>query len=238
MERSVINHPVVSREQWLAARIKHLAEEKEFTRRRDELNRRRRELPWVKIDDYVFDGPVGKVNLSDLFRGKSQLIIYHLMFHPDWESACKSCSFWADNFERVVIHLRGRDVNLAAVSRAPIEKLEAFRTRMGWTFEWVSCGAEGIFNHDFGAYLTKEEIAKGGNNSNYGTRRFTIEDVPVISVFFKDEDGVLYHTYSCYSRGLDMLNGAYHYLDIAPKGRDEDKLTYHMEWVRLRDEYA
>jgi predicted dithiol-disulfide oxidoreductase (DUF899 family) len=238
MERSVINHPVVSREEWLAARIKHLAEEKEFTRRRDELSRRRRELPWVKIGDYVFDGRAGKVKLSDLFRGKSQLIIYHLMFHPDWESACKSCSFWADNFERVVIHLRGRDVNLAAVSRAPIEKIEAFRTRMGWTFEWVSCGAEGIFNHDFGAYLTKEEIAKGGNNSNYGTRRFTIEDVPVISVFFKDEDGVLYHTYSCYSRGLDMLNGSYHYLDIAPKGRDEGKLTYHMVWVRLRDEYA
>jgi len=234
----MIDHPVVSREEWLAARTKHLADEKEFTRRRDELSRRRRELPWVKIDDYVFDGPAGKVKLSDLFRGKSQLIIYHLMFHPDWGSACKSCSFWADNFERVVIHLHGRDANLAAVSRAPIEKIEAFRKRMSWTFEWVSCGTEGIFNHDFGAYLTKEEIARGGNNSNYGTRRFTIEDVPGVSVFFKDEDGALYHTYSTYSRGLDMLNGAYHYLDIAPKGRDEDKLDYHMEWVRLRDEYA
>ena len=132
------NHPIVSREEWLAARINHLAQEKEFTRRRDELSRRRRELPWVKIDDYVFDGPAGKVRLSELFRGKSQLIIYHLMFHPDWKEACKSCSFWADNFERMVVHLRGRDANLAAVSRAPVDKIEAFRKRMGWTFEWVS----------------------------------------------------------------------------------------------------
>jgi len=232
------NHRVVSRDEWIAERIKHLAEEKEFTRRRDELSRRRRQLPWVQIDDYVFDGPAGEIRLSDLFRGKSQLIIYHLMFHPDWESACKSCSFWADNFERVVIHLRGRDANLAAVSRAPIDKIEAFRKRMDWSFEWVSCGADGIFNHDFGAYLTKEELAKEGNNSNYGTRRFNIEDVPAISVFVKDADSAVYHTYSTYSRGLDMLNGAYHYLDIVPKGRDEDMLAYHMEWVRLRDEYA
>jgi predicted dithiol-disulfide oxidoreductase (DUF899 family) len=232
------DHPIVSREEWLAARIRHLAEEKEFTRRRDELSRHRRELPWVKIGDYTFDSAAGKVRLSDLFRGKSQLIIYHLMFHPDWNEACKSCSFWADNFERVVIHLRGRDVNLAAVSRAPVDKIEAFKKRMGWTFEWVSCGADGVFNHDFGAYLSKEDLAKEGNNSNYGTRRFNIEDVPVISVFYKDADGSLYHTYSAYSRGLDMLNGAYHYLDLAPKGRDEDKLGYHMEWVRLRDNYA
>src|SRR3984893_17701209 len=138
MERFMSNHPIVSREEWLAARINHLAQEKEFTRRRDELSRRRRELPWGKIDDYAFDGPTGKVRLSELFRGMSQLIIYHLMFHPDWKEACKSCSFWADNFERVVIHLRGRDVNLAAVSRAPVDKIEAFRKRMGWTFEWVS----------------------------------------------------------------------------------------------------
>jgi len=232
------SHPIVSREEWIAARINLLAEEKEFTRRRDALSRHRRDLPWVKIDDYVFDGPAGKVRLSELFRGKSQLIVYHLMFHPDWSVACKSCSFWADNFERVVIHLRGRDVNLAAVSRASIDTIARFKSRMGWTFEWVSCGPDGVFNHDFGAYLTKEDLAREGNNSNYGTRRFDIEDVPAISVFFKDADGSLYHTYSTYSRGLDMLNGAYHYLDIGPKGRDEDKLGYHMEWVRLRDEYA
>jgi predicted dithiol-disulfide oxidoreductase (DUF899 family) len=236
MEQSMTSHPIVSREEWIAARVKLLAEEKELTRRRDELNRHRRNLPWVKIDDYVFDGPAGKVRLSDLFRGKSQLIVYHLMFHPDWSVACKSCSFWADNFERVVIHLRGRNVNLAAVSRASVGTIAGFKSRMGWTFEWVSCGADGVFNRDFGAYLTKEDLAREGNNSNYGTRRFDIEDVPAISVFLKDADGSLYHTYSTYSRGLDMLNGAYHYLDIVPKGRDEDKLGYHMEWVCLRDE--
>jgi len=232
------DHQIVSREEWTAARTELLAEEKEFTRRRDALSRRRRELPWVRIKDYVFDGPGGKVRLSDLFRGKSQLIVFHFMFHPDWNAGCKSCSFWADNFERAVIHLRGRDVNLAAVSRAPIAKIEAFKERMGWTFEWVSCGADGVFNHDFGAYLTKAELAREGNNMNYGNGRFTSEDVPAISVFSKDADGGLYHTYSTYSRGLDMLNGAYQYLDIAPKGRDEEKLKYHMEWVRLRDEYA
>jgi predicted dithiol-disulfide oxidoreductase (DUF899 family) len=232
------DHAVVSREAWLAARLKLLAEEKEFTRRRDELSRRRRELPWVKIRDYAFASAAGSVMLADLFRGKSQLVVFHLMFHPDWNAACKSCSFWADNFDRAVVHLRGRDANLVAVSRAPLAKIEAFRKRMGWTFEWVSDGADGVFNHDFGAYVTRDEIARGGNNSNYGTRRFTIEDVPAISVFFKDADGALYHTYSTYSRGLDMLNGAYHYLDIVPKGRDEDGLPYHMDWVRLRDEYA
>jgi predicted dithiol-disulfide oxidoreductase (DUF899 family) len=231
-------HQVVSREEWLAQRVKLLAEEKELTHRRDALSRRRRELPWVKIDDYVFEGREGKVRLSELFRGKSQLIVFHLMFHPDWNAACKSCSFWADNFERIIVHLRGRDTNLIAVSRAPIAKIEAHRKRMGWTFEWVSCGAAGQFNHDFGAYLTKDDIAKGGNNVNYGTVRFTIEDVPTLSVFYKDADGGLYHTYSTYSRGLDMLNGAYHLLDIVPKGRDEDKLPYHMDWLRLRDEYV
>jgi predicted dithiol-disulfide oxidoreductase (DUF899 family) len=232
------NHQVVSRDEWLAARVQLLAEEKEFTRRRDALTRHCRELPWVRIEDYVFDGAGGKVRLSDLFRGKAQLIVYHFMFHPDWDAGCKSCSYWADNYERVVVHLRARDTNLVVVSRAPLAKIEAFRKRMGWTFEWVSCGADGIFNHDFGAYLTKEDLAKEGNNTNYGTRRFTIEDVPAISVFFKDQDGGLYHTYSTYSRGLDMFNSAYHYLDIVPKGRDEEKLKYHMDWVRLRDEYA
>jgi predicted dithiol-disulfide oxidoreductase (DUF899 family) len=232
------DHPIVSREEWLAQRTKLLAEEKELTHRRDALSRHRRELPWVKIDDYAFEGRDGKVRLSELFRGKSQLIVFHLMFHPDWNAACKSCSFWADNFERIIVHLRGRDTNLVAVSRAPIAKIEAHRRRMGWTFEWVSCGADGQFNHDFGAYLTKDDIARGGHNVNYGTVRFTIEDVPALSVFYKDGDGGLYHTYSTYSRGLDMLNGAYHLLDIVPKGRDEEKLPYHMDWLRLRDEYA
>ena len=149
------DHQVVSRDEWLAARVKLLAEEKDFTRRRDALTRHCRELPWVRIEDYGFESTSGKVRLSDLFRGRAQLIVYHFMFHPDWDAGCKSCSYWADNYERVVVHLRARDTNLVAVSRAPLAKIEAFRKRMGWTFEWVSCGVDGVFNHDFGAYLTK-----------------------------------------------------------------------------------
>jgi len=227
----------VSREEWLIKRKALLEQEKALTHARDAVSAARRALPRVRIDDYVFAGSHGAVRLSELFRGKSQLIIYHLMFHPDWQSACKSCSFWADNFERIVVHLRARDANLAAVSRAPIAKLDGFKRRMGWSFEWVSCGADGKFNRDFGAYLTPEDLARPDNNTNYGTLRFTITDVPVISVFARDADGQLYHTYSTYSRGLDMLNGAYHYLDLLPKGRDEEGLAHHMSWLRLRDEY-
>jgi predicted dithiol-disulfide oxidoreductase (DUF899 family) len=231
-------HQTVSRDQWLKARVDLLAKEKAFTKLRDQLSADRRALPWVKVEDYVFDGPTGKVRLSDLFRGKSQLIIYHLMFNPTWESACKSCSFWADNFANTIVHLNARDTNLAAVSRAPLAKLEAFKKRMGWQFEWVTCGADGAFNHDFGTALTREEIDRPDKNYNYGSTHFGGEDAPGISIFYKDADGGLYHTYSCYSRGLDMLNGAYHYLDIVPKGRDEEGLKPHMQWVRLHDEYG
>lgn len=231
-------HQTVSRDEWLQARRDLLAKEKAFTKLRDQLSADRRAMPWVKVEDYVFDGPSGKVRLSDLFRGESQLIIYHLMFNPSWESACKSCSFWADNFANIIVHLNARDTNLAAVSRAPLEKLQAFKKRMGWNFEWVSCGSEGKFNHDFGTAFTREEIDRPDHNYNYGSTHFGIEDAPGISVFFKDADGSLYHTYSCYSRGLDMLNGAYHYLDIVPMGRDEEGLKPHMAWVRLHDEYG
>jgi predicted dithiol-disulfide oxidoreductase (DUF899 family) len=231
-------HPVVTQDQWLAARKRLLAEEKAFTKARDRLSAARRDLPWVEIDDYVFAGPSGAVRLSDLFRGRSQLIVYHLMFHPDWNAACKSCSFWADNFERIVVHLNARDTNLAAVSRAPVEKLDAFKRRMGWSFEWVSCGTEGGFNRDFGIAFTPAELKDPANNYNYGSSHFRMEDAPGLSVFAKGEGGTLYHTYSTYSRGLDMLNGAYHYLDIVPKGRDEESLKYHMDWLKLRDEYA
>jgi predicted dithiol-disulfide oxidoreductase (DUF899 family) len=230
-------HSVVSRKEWNAARKALLDKEKSFTRARDELSATRRALPWEKIEDYVFDGPNGAVKLSDLFAVRSQLVIYHLMFNPEWNAACKSCSFWADNFQNIIVHLNARDVSLAAVSRAPLAKLEAFKQRMGWGFTWVSCGAEGGFNRDFGAGFTKEELAQPGNNYNYGTRRFGGEDAPGVSVFAKDAGG-LYHTYSTYARGLDMLNGAYHYLDIVPKGRDEAALKYSMEWLRLHDEYA
>lgn len=231
-------HPVVTQGEWVAARKRFLDEEKAFTKARDRLSAARRDLPWVQVEDYLFAGPSGDVKLSDLFRGRSQLIVYHLMFHPDWNAACKSCSFWADNFERIVLHLNARDTNLAAVSRAPVAKLDAFRRRMGWSFEWVSCGSDGAFNRDFGTYFTADDLRQSGPNYNYGSTRFGMEDAPGLSIFAKDETGALYHTYSTYSRGLDMLNGAYHYLDIVPKGRDEEGLKPHMAWLRLRDEYA
>ena len=232
------DHAVVSRDEWLAARQALLADEKDFNRARDRLSGARQALPWVRIGDYVFAGSSGPVRLSALFRGRSQLVIYHLMFHPDWQAACKSCSFWADNFERIIVHLNARDTNLAAVSRAPPAKLDAFKQRMGWSFEWVSCGSDGAFNRDFGTYFTADDLRQSGPNYNYGSTRFGMEDAPGLSIFAKDETGALYHTYSTYSRGLDMLNGAYHYLDIVPKGRDEEGLKPHMAWLRLRDEYA
>jgi predicted dithiol-disulfide oxidoreductase (DUF899 family) len=231
------DHPVATHAEWLAARQRLLAEEKAFTKARDRLSAARRALPWEPVDDYRFDGPGGAVTLSDLFRGRSQLIVYHLMFHPDWNAACNSCSFWADNFERIVVHLNARDTNLAAVSRAPAAKLESFKRRMGWTFEWVSCGAAGGFNRDFGVSFTPEEVKQPGANYNYGSVHFGMEDAPGLSVFAKDESGKLFHTYSTYSRGLDMLNGAYHYLDILPKGRGEEGLRPNRAWLRLRDDY-
>ena len=231
-------HPVVEQAEWVAARKRLLDEEKVFTKARDRLSAARRDLPWVRVEDYAFAGPSGTVKLSDLFRGRSQLFVYHLMFNPDWNAACKSCSFWADNFERIVVHLNARDTNLAAVSRAPVEKLDGFKRRMGWSFEWVSCGAEGRFNRDLEVFFPPEALARGDKNYNYGTRRFGMADAPGLSVFAKDEAGRLFHTYSTYSRGLDMLNGAYHYLDIVPKGRDEASLKYHMDWLKLRDEYT
>lgn len=231
-------HSVVSHDEWVAARKALLAREKEFTRARDALSVARRDLPWEEIEDYRFASASGEARLSALFAGRSQLIIYHLMFHPDWNAACKSCSFWADNFERITVHLKARDVSFAAVSRAPVEKLEAFKARMGWSFPWVSCGGEGAFNRDFGTAFTAGEIAAPDNNYNYGTIHFRGEDAPGLSVFVKDESGGLYHSYSTYARGLDMLNVAYHYLDIVPKGRDEASFSHAMSWVRLRDEYG
>ena len=180
-------HPIVSHEEWLASRKRLLAEEKSFTQARDRLSAARRALPWEKVEDYRFAGPQGEVRLSDLFRGRSQLIVYHLMFHPDWNAACKSCSFWADNFERAIVHLNARDTNLAAVSRAPLEKLEAFKQRMGWSFEWVSCGPAGAFNRDLGVNFTPAETKQPDKNYNYGTIHFGMEDAPGLSVFAKDE---------------------------------------------------
>ena len=231
-------HRIVSQEEWLEARKAHLAREKEFTRLRDQLSRERRALPWVKVEkDYVFQGPNGPESLGDLFDGRSQLLVQHFMYGPDWEEGCPSCSFWADSYDGFVVHLAQRDVTMVTVSRAPLEKLDAFGRRMGWSFKWVSSlGSD--FNRDFQASFTPDEMAKGEMTYNYETRGFPADEAPGVSVFIKNEDGEIFHTYSCYARGLDMLNGAYHYLDLVPKGRDEDDLPYSMAWVRRHDEYA
>jgi predicted dithiol-disulfide oxidoreductase (DUF899 family) len=232
------NPTVVSRAEWLAARKRLLAKEKEFTRERDRLSAERRALPWERVDkDYVFERAAGKASLGDLFDGKSQLIVYHFMFDPEWDVGCKSCSFWADNFDRIVVHVRERDANLIAVSRAPLAKLGAFAKRLGWTFEWVSSAASD-FNYDYGVSFSDDQVKAGEVSYNYGAHKAFGREMPGVSVFFRDGDGAIFHTYSCYSRGLDTLNTAYHYLDLLPKGRDEDGLDYPMAWLRLRDDYG
>lgn len=233
------DHQIVSQEQWIAARKALLAREKEFTHARDALSQARRDLPWVKVTkDYVFQTPEGKKSLAELFDGRSQLIVYHFMFAPDWEKPCKSCSFWADNFNGIGEHLKARDVSFAAISRAPLPKLQAMAKRMGWIFPWVS-SADSDFNFDFKVSFTPEEVASGAYNYNFNEKHKAYgAEMPGISVFTRDADGTIYRTYSCYERGLDMMNGAYHYLDLVPKGRDEDHLPSSMSWVRLHDEYS
>jgi predicted dithiol-disulfide oxidoreductase (DUF899 family) len=238
MDASSGTHPILSHEEWLKARIELLQKEKEFTRLRDALSQIRRELPWERVEkEYFFDGPSGKESLKQLFAGRKQLIIYHFMFNPEWENGCKSCSFWADNFERNVIHLNQRDVTLVAISRAPPEKLEAFRQRMGWTFKWLS-SMNNDFNYDYYVSFKPGELAAGEVYYNYRMRKTSMTDLVGISVFFKDSDDQIFHTYSCYERGVDMMNAAYHYLDLVPKGRGEDDTTNKQEWVRFRDAYS
>jgi predicted dithiol-disulfide oxidoreductase (DUF899 family) len=230
-------HRVVSRDEWLEARKEHLAKEKELTRLRDKLSRQRRELPWVLVDkNYLFDAPSGRESLADLFDGRSQLIIYHFMYGSDWAERCPSCSFWADNFNGVDIHLSHRDISLVAVSTAPLNTLNAYKKRMGWTFKWVSSNGNN-FNHDYDVTFTPEEMRGDGVYYNYRVSKFPSEEAPGVSVFYKSEDGDIFHTYSCYARGLDMLNGAYHFIDLTPKGRDEDGLAFTMAWLRRRDQY-
>jgi predicted dithiol-disulfide oxidoreductase (DUF899 family) len=230
-------HRIVSHNQWVEARKAFLAKEKEFTRARDALNRARRDLPWERVEkNYLFAGADGKKSLGDLFAGKSQLIVYHFMFDPTWEAGCKSCSFWADNFNGIDAHLKHRDITFLAVSRAPYSKLEAYGKRMGWSFQWVS-SFDSDFNFDYGVSFTPEQIATSEPLYNYGSAAFGPEAVG-ISVFSKDGDGAVFHTYSCYARGVDMLNGAYHYLDLAPAGRNEgDQGKNPQAWVRRHDEY-
>ena len=229
-------HKVVSHEEWIAARRQLLAEEKEFTRLRDRLSQRRRDLPWEQVDkDYVFEGPGGRENLSQLFDGRHQLAVYHFMLGPDWQEGCKSCSFWADNFNGIDAQLRQRDVSFIAISRAPWPKIQAFKKRMGWTFKWVS-SFNSDFNYDYHVSFRLEQSASREVEYNYAPSQTTMEELPGISVFYKDDDAKIFHTYSCYARGLDILNGAYHWLDLVPKGRDETG-PHKMAWVRLHDEY-
>jgi predicted dithiol-disulfide oxidoreductase (DUF899 family) len=230
-------HNVVSRAEWLAARKAHLAQEKKFSKARDELARQRRELPWVKVEkQFVFDAPGGKESLSDLFAGRGQLIVYHFMFGPGWEQGCPSCSLLADHFDGAVVHLAQRDVTFLAVSRAPLPQIEAFKKRMGWKFKWVS-SFENDFNRDYHVSFTKDEMDKGEVYYNYALTKFPSEEAPGASVFAKDAGGTIFHTYSTYGRGLDILIGAYNYLDLVPKGRDEDALPWSMAWVRHHDRY-
>src|SRR4051812_9843832 len=230
--------PIVSKEQWLKARKAHLAKEKEMTRQRDALARERRELPWVRVEEkYAFDTPQGKVKLAELFRGKSQLIVYHFMFGPDWAEGCPSCSYVSDHLNGAVPHLAARDTSLVMISRAPIEKIEAFKRRMGWQFPWVSSfGSK--FNYDFHVSFTPEERAKGDVYYNYTTQPFPSEEAPGASVFYKDPaTGEIFHTYSTFGRGLDTMVTTYVLLDLVPKGRDEDELPFDMQWVRYHDRY-
>ncbi len=228
---------VVSPAAWLTARRELLREEKDFTRRRDELVARRRALPWVKLDrPYTFDSPAGRVTLAELFAGRSQLVIQHFMFGPGWEEGCKSCSFGLDHFNASAVHLPARDVSFAVVSRAPLAEILPFKQRMGWDVTWVSSHLTD-FNWDFHVSFTPEEMAAGKVYYNYGMQPFPQSEAPGISVFARDTAGVVYHTYSTFGRGVEFMLGTYEILDRTPKGRDEANLSYGMEWVRHHDRY-
>ena len=234
---STENHRIVSRDEWVAERKTLLAHEKELTRLRDRIARERRALPWVRIDkNYVFDAPEGRRTLAELFAGRRQLLVQHFMFAPGWEQGCPSCSFMADHSDGMNVHLTHRDVTPVAVSRAPLADIERFRQRMGWQFKWVSSHGSD-FNYDFGVSFTPEEVAKGQLNYNYGTWPFAYEEWPGISVFFKDDLNEVFHTYSTYGRGVEVMMGTYNMLDLTPKGRDEKDVEYKMDWVRHHDRY-
>jgi predicted dithiol-disulfide oxidoreductase (DUF899 family) len=228
---------VVSQAEWLAARKEFLKKEKEFTRLRDELSRERRELPWERVEkQYVFEGPKGKETLAQLFDGRSQLVVYHFMLGPGWKEGCPSCSFLADGFDGAVVHLAHRDTTFLVISRATLPEIEAFQKRMGWKFKWVSSfGSD--FNFDYQVSATKEEMAKGDTIYNYAPSKFSTEERPGASVFYKNAAGEIFHTYSTYARGLDILLPTYNFLDLTPKGRDEDGLAFSMAWVRHHDRY-
>lgn len=228
---------VVSKEAWIEERKKLLIREKALNKERDEISAVRRKLPWVKVEsNYVFEGKNGKTTMKEMFEGRSQLIVYHFMYGPDWKQPCKSCSFWADQFERNVVHMKQRDITMVAISRASTDQISAIQERLGWTFPWYSSG-ENSFNYDFNVSFTEEQIESGNSMYNYTIGGGVMDDLPGVSVYAMGDDGEVYHTYSSFSRGLDPLNSAYQFIDLTPKGRDEDNLSYGMEWLRIRDEY-
>ena len=234
-----MEHPIVSQDEWLAARRQLLAREKEFTRLRDQLTSERRALPWVKVEKpYVFDGPDGKETLAELFGGRSQLIVKHFMLGPGWSEGCVGCSFELDHIDGILVHLEQRDVSYVAVSRAPLAEIEAFKERMGWRVKWVS-SAGSDFNYDFHVSFRPDEIAKGEGYYNYETRKIGVEELSGRSVFYKDMNGDVFHTYSSYGRGGEDMLGTYRLLDIVPKGRDETGPNRNLsDWVRYHDRYG
>jgi predicted dithiol-disulfide oxidoreductase (DUF899 family) len=228
---------VVSHAEWLAARKQFLVAEKELTHLRDALSRQRRELPWEKVEkSYTFDGPNRKVSLADLFDGRSQLVVYHFMFGPGWKEGCPSCSMIADQFDSIRVHMRERDTNLVAVSRAPWTEIEAFKKRMGWKFPWVSSFGND-FNRDYNVSFSREELDSSKAIYNYSETTFPSEEGPGASVFCR-ADGEIFHTYSSFGRGLDMMLNVYNFLDLTPKGRHEEGLPWPMAWVRHHDKYG
>lgn len=234
---STAQHPVVTRDQWLANRKLLLAREKELTQLRDQIARERRALPWVRIGkNYVFDTPEGPRALADLFEGRRQLLVQHFMLGPGWQEGCKSCSFMADHMDGMQVHLENRDVTVLAVSRAPLAEIGQFRRRMGWQFRWVSSNGSD-FNFDFGVSFLPEHRIDGKVAYNYGMVGHGSEEAPGVSVFFRDDAGDVFHTYSTYGRGVEAMMGTYNMLDLTPKGRDEEGMTYGMEWVRHHDRY-
>jgi predicted dithiol-disulfide oxidoreductase (DUF899 family) len=225
-----------TKDEWLAARKKLLAREKELTRQRDAVSAERRALPWLRVEKpYLFDTPDGQKTLAALFDGRSQLAMYHFMFAPEWDAGCKSCSFWAESFDHLPTHLAHRDVTFVAVSRAPLQKLQTYARRLGWTFPWIS-SSPSDFNYDFGVSFRPEDLKSGKATYNYETLPAGDTDREGVSVFAKDASGAVFHTYSTYARGIDPLNAAYQYLDLVPKGRDEGE--HPMAWLRRRDEYG
>jgi len=231
-------HKVVSRSDWLQARRRLLEREKQLTRQQDELARQRRELPWVRVDkEYRFEGSNGVETLGDLFRGRSQLAVYHFMFGPEWTAGCPSCSFVSDHFDGQLVHLEHRDVSFTVVSRAPFSKIAPFKERMGWRFPWVSSHGSD-FNFDFHVSATDEEKRTGKQDYNFETQDFSLPEREGISVFIRDSRGAIHQTYSAYARGVEQVMGTYHWLDLVPKGRDEDELEFKMQWVRHHDRYG